>query len=717
MGEPGKCPHCGANHPEEVLVCPNTNRLLPLEGRLLDNRFRFLSKLGEGGMSTVWKAENIRVRKRVAIKIMHPEYARNPRTLHRFQNEATSAGRIGNPHICDILDLGESVLGPYIVMEMLVGQSFAELLEGQGRIDPPLAVLIIREALKGLSAAHAVGIIHRDLKPENVFLHEPEPGRMLVKLMDFGISKFTEDPGGGRTGANVVMGTPEYMSPEQAAGAANVDARTDIWAMGVMLYRALGGVEPFRGKTMAGLLLALSTEDPPPLASLVPGAHPGLIAIVERCLAKDADARIQTARAMFDALAPYQQVVAEGERPIAPVRTGRTMALGSLDAAAAAAVAAGPLPDAAGANPDSTQPLSAMPLGTRPSASGVTRPGGRSTSTPGSSPGSNPGVELSSSSPTLGGSGSGPSTRAGTQADDPALADTGAFPMSAVTSASTSTPPTPSGSNRQTWSSELDPSLTAAEQSWSMGREKLDNKDSRPEGERREGGGFGWVILLIFVALIGGGVAWAWSVGHLDGLLGTQKTPDAVASSDTEGEGDEGEDAVTDTTGEGDTSAAVGGSDTGGSDTGTDTAADGTGETTGTGGADETTGTTTGAGGDDSSDDSSTSGGSTPSYQMGKVYKSGRLHALRSRGPNGSWASANSYCRKLKRQRKFGFSKWRMASVKELQGFRSAGVDKLLYWSRETSDSTAKTVNLLNNQVADRERENKAPRAFCVSSK
>jgi tRNA A-37 threonylcarbamoyl transferase component Bud32 len=249
MGEPGPlppCPHCRAQHPEELLLCPTTNRLLPLEGRVLDHRFRFIKQLGEGGMSTVWMAENFRVRKRVAIKVMHPEFARNPRTLHRFQNEATAAGRIGNPHICDILDLGESPLGPYIVMEMLQGQSLGELLDDQGRIDPPLAVLIICEALTGLAAAHAVGIIHRDLKPENVFLHEPAPGRMLVKLMDFGISKFTEETGGGRTGANVVMGTPEYMSPEQAAGAANVDARTDIWAMGVMLYRALTGVEPFR---------------------------------------------------------------------------------------------------------------------------------------------------------------------------------------------------------------------------------------------------------------------------------------------------------------------------------------------------------------------------------------------------------------------------------------------------------------------------------------
>ncbi len=323
MSEAGQplppCPHCGAAHPEEILLCPVTHRLLELEGRVLDRRFRFVRMLGEGGMSTVWMAENVRVRKHVAIKLMHPEYARNPRTLHRFQNEATAAGRIGNPHICDILDFGESPLGPYMVMEMLRGQSFADLLESQGRIDPQLAVLIIREALIGLGAAHAAGIIHRDLKPENVFLHEPEPGRMLVKLMDFGISKFTEDTGGGRTGANVIMGTPEYMAPEQAAGAANVDARTDIWAMGAILYKALTGIEAFGGPTMAATLVALSTKEPKPIDSIVPGIPPELIAVVRRCLVKDPAGRYQSARELADALVPFEQLA--GALPSAPQPT------------------------------------------------------------------------------------------------------------------------------------------------------------------------------------------------------------------------------------------------------------------------------------------------------------------------------------------------------------------------------------------------------------
>jgi serine/threonine-protein kinase len=272
MADPGSepaaavaCPRCGGAHPPDVLICPKTRESLPLTGRVLDGKFHVLGKIGEGGMSTVWRAEHMRVAKLVAIKVMHPEYARNPRTLARFRKEATSAGRIGNAHICDILDFGESDLGPYIVMELLRGQSFGGLLEKNPRIDPGFAVAIIRQALAGLSAAHRVGIIHRDLKPDNIFLHEPEAGRLLVKLTDFGISKFTEETGEGRTGANVLMGTPEYMSPEQAEGAANVDVRTDVWAMGVILYRAITGVDPFAGPTLAATLLALTQKDPPPM--------------------------------------------------------------------------------------------------------------------------------------------------------------------------------------------------------------------------------------------------------------------------------------------------------------------------------------------------------------------------------------------------------------------------------------------------------------------
>ena len=316
----GPCPHCREVHAEDVLVCPKETKVLPLEGRMLDGKFRFTKLLGAGGMGAVWRAQNVRVRKAVAIKLMHPEFAGNPGILDRFKNEATAAGQIGSQHICDIYDFGASALGPYIVLEMLNGRSFGELIQQYGRVDPGLAAIVMRQALIGLEAAHQVGIIHRDLKPENIFLHEPSPGHLLVKLMDFGISKFSQGGNDGKTGVGVLMGTPEYMSPEQAEGAASADQRTDIWAMGAILYKALTGIEAFGGATMAATLVALSTKEPKPIESLVSGVPPELIAVVRRCLIKDPAGRFQSARELADALAPFEQL-ASGTLPASPPPT------------------------------------------------------------------------------------------------------------------------------------------------------------------------------------------------------------------------------------------------------------------------------------------------------------------------------------------------------------------------------------------------------------
>ncbi|MFO7567291.1 MAG: protein kinase [Enhygromyxa sp.] len=680
MSAPGQplppCPHCRAAHPEELLLCPTTNRALPLEGRMLDRRFRLMRKLGEGGMSTVWMAENIRVRKRVAIKLMHPEYARNPRTLERFRNEATAAGRIGNPHICDILDFGESPLGPYMVMEMLRGQSFAEFLEDQGRIDPPLAVLIICEALKGLIAAHAAGIIHRDLKPENVFLHEPEPGRMLVKLMDFGISKFTEDAGGGRTAANVVMGTPEYMSPEQAAGAANVDARTDIWAMGVMLYRAIGGVEPFQGKTMAALLLALSTEQQPPLSQHVPHLPPGLVAVVERCLAKDPDQRFATAAELFAALTPFQQIVAEGERPQAPTRTGKTAPPGAMSTGYEVA---GPPPGPVNALAP-TGPVAALPA-----------------------------------------SSAAPQTLA-TQQPNASLAQQ-LPPPRQVDDSPTGSSPDAQRDGAGTWSSELNPNLVGPDQSWSMGHQTF--ADDRPRRRRGGGGWIGWVIGVGVVALLGGGFGVAWSLGVFDGdkrVAGADSSGDETGDETGEIVGDS--QAVSSDLPGGETGAiAEGGQD---SDAGTEG-----GDSGATGEASADSGEASAdSGGDDGSDPPPKDPPpkdpppkdpppkdpppKDPPFSPGSLIKVGNLYTPKTRGPNGTWASARSYCRSLASKKRFGLSGWRLAKVSELQSFRSE-VDKLLYWSSETDGRKAKAVSTMSGKVDERDVGDQTPRAFCVS--
>ncbi|MGB1699945.1 MAG: serine/threonine-protein kinase [Nannocystaceae bacterium] len=300
------CPHCGGTHALEALVCPNTDAVMPLSGRLLAGKFRLLHELGAGGMGVVWRAHHELVHKDVAIKIMRREYVRDAKVMERFRREATAAGRIGNTHICDILDFGESEIGPFMVMEMLEGESLESLFERVNTLDPGLIVIIVRQALLGLEAAHRAGIIHRDLKPENIFLHEPRPGHLLVKLMDFGISKFSEDIGGGKTGHGVLMGTPEYMSPEQFEGAAKVDSLTDIWAMGVLLYRGLTGTMPFRGNTLAELLMQVTSHSPPSPVELVPTLDPALSDIVIRCLARAGTDRPSSAEVLHSLLGPYE---------------------------------------------------------------------------------------------------------------------------------------------------------------------------------------------------------------------------------------------------------------------------------------------------------------------------------------------------------------------------------------------------------------------------
>ena len=300
------CPHCGGSHAPEALVCPNADAVMPLQGRLLAGKFRLLNELGAGGMGVVWQAHHELVHKDVAIKIMRREYVRDAKVMDRFRREATAAGRIGNTHICDILDFGESEIGPFMVMEILQGESLESLFERVRALDPGLIVLIARQALLGLEAAHRTGIVHRDLKPENIFLHEPRQGHLLVKLMDFGISKFSEDLGGGKTEHGVLMGTPEYMSPEQFEGAAKVDELTDIWAMGVLLYRGLTGVMPFGGSTLGELLMQVTSHTPRSPLDRVPTLEPSLSEIVMRCLARDASKRPASAETLHSLLGPHE---------------------------------------------------------------------------------------------------------------------------------------------------------------------------------------------------------------------------------------------------------------------------------------------------------------------------------------------------------------------------------------------------------------------------
>lgn len=312
MGEPAaatlsSCPHCGNDHGPSTLRCPQTDLSLPLQGRLLAGRFRFAYQLGQGGMATVWAATNELVDREVAIKLIRPDVGRSPELVARFRSEAKAAGRIGHPNICDILDYGVGALGPYMVMELLEGESLGALLEREGRLEPEHAISLIREALQGLQAAHERGIIHRDLKPENIFLNRVETGAIQVKIMDFGIAKFTDGTAEVQTESGALLGTPEYMAPEQFRGADQADTRTDLWAMGAILYRALSGRDAFTGPTTAAILLSVAQDPPPTIRAVAPEVPAELEQLVMRCLSKSPVDRFQSVSALDAALEPFDR--------------------------------------------------------------------------------------------------------------------------------------------------------------------------------------------------------------------------------------------------------------------------------------------------------------------------------------------------------------------------------------------------------------------------
>jgi len=268
----------------------------PLLGRVIDGRYRIEKQLGEGGMGIVYKAVHTALDKPLAIKVLRQEVSKNEEILQRFRQEARSASQIGHPHIVDISDFGTLSDGAtYFVMEFLPGQSLtAALIASGGKLDVKRIVHIAQQLADALGAAHAIGIVHRDLKPDNVQLIERGGDKEFVKVLDFGIAKV-----GGSTSkltkAGQVFGTPHYMSPEQCAGTP-VDARTDIYAVGVILYEMCCGVVPFDAENLMGILTKHMYEAPvPPNQRQPPADVPlALEAVIMKCLQKERAARFQS---------------------------------------------------------------------------------------------------------------------------------------------------------------------------------------------------------------------------------------------------------------------------------------------------------------------------------------------------------------------------------------------------------------------------------------
>ena len=254
--------------------------------------YRILRQIGEGGMGAVWLAEHAMLGRRAAIKVLHPEYSQRQEIVARFFNEARAATRVTDPGIVQIFDFGHHTDGSaYIAMELLDGESLDRRLERLGALAVPDALRIMRQASSTLGAAHAHGIIHRDLKPENIYIvPDPEvPGGERAKILDFGIAKLTGDvaPSSVKTQASAIMGTPTYMSPEQCRGAGQVDQRSDVYALGCVLFTLLTGRPPFVADGMGALLVMHMSEAPPRPSALRHGVPPEVDALVLRCLAKN----------------------------------------------------------------------------------------------------------------------------------------------------------------------------------------------------------------------------------------------------------------------------------------------------------------------------------------------------------------------------------------------------------------------------------------------
>ena len=281
--------------------------LLPA-GTLLAGKFRIERLLGAGAMGAVYAIDHELTRHKRALKLLHPEVRLVPDLVHRFLNEASAAGRAGNPHLVETFDAGTLPTGePYVVMELLQGETLGALLARERVIGPARAADLIAQAAEGMHAAHRAGIIHRDIKPDNLFITMRD-GRPFVKILDFGVSKFSTMSAGQtrRTKAGMLYGSPAYMSPEQIMGMPDVDPRTDVFALGVVLFQCLTGMLPFDAPNIHALTARMLTGTPTPIETLRPDLPPGLSDIVRVALATSRTDRTPSTRALADALAPFR---------------------------------------------------------------------------------------------------------------------------------------------------------------------------------------------------------------------------------------------------------------------------------------------------------------------------------------------------------------------------------------------------------------------------
>jgi len=312
------CPQCSATYPDEYVVCPKDGTRLasgsPWEtNSVIRGKYKILGKIGQGGMATVYRAHHQLLDEPRALKVINPELARDGMFVKRFKNEAINTRKLQHPNAVRVDDLDIAEDGrPFIAMEMVGGESLKDLIQRSGPLPCAHVVQIASQVCEALGAAHALGLTHRDIKPDNIVLLRGPDSKLLVKILDFGIASLKETAAGAGgmsstlTGTGVVIGTPDYMSPEQAMGkrGEEIDGRSDIYSLGIVMYRMLTGVLPFKADTTVEMILHHIQDIPPAPQKLKPqlGIPDSISAIVMKALDKNRDKRFATAPAMGMAL-------------------------------------------------------------------------------------------------------------------------------------------------------------------------------------------------------------------------------------------------------------------------------------------------------------------------------------------------------------------------------------------------------------------------------
>jgi eukaryotic-like serine/threonine-protein kinase len=324
-------------------------------GDVLAGKYRVERVLGVGGMGIVVAAHHLQLDERVAIKFLLPGALGSPDAVARFLQEARASVKVKGEHVVRVMDVGQLETGsPYIVMEYLDGRDLQEHVDRAGALSVPLATDLVLQACEAIAEAHALGIVHRDLKPANLFCVERDGGDLHVKVLDFGISKvLARGPLPDLTRTSALMGSPLYMSPEQMRQSRGVDARTDLWSLGIILFELLTGQKPFLAETLPELVLVVATEAHRPLRSLRVDVPPGLEAIVSRCLEKDRERRFQSVAELAAALQEFGSPRGRDSAQ-AILRRFHPGALPAPAAAVARSVAPAPLTSTTGPQPSAS---------------------------------------------------------------------------------------------------------------------------------------------------------------------------------------------------------------------------------------------------------------------------------------------------------------------------------------------------------------------------